>query len=109
MPNMTTAKSTSSQRWLQRQHADPYVKQSKVLGYRSRAAFKLLEIQKKDNILQPGMTIIDLGAAPGGWSEVAVKILGNKGRIIALDRLPMEFINGVDIVQGDFTESATVI
>ena len=77
-------------------------------GYRSRAIYKLIEIQQKDHILKPGMTVIDLGAAPGGWTEYAVKQLGRQGRMIALDILPMEPVAGVEIIQGDFREDAVL-
>ncbi len=96
------SKTKSSGRWLERQHSDPYVQQAKALGYRSRAAYKLQEIQEKDKIFAKGMTVVDLGAAPGGWSQMAVKYIGQTGSVYALDILPMEPINGVDIVIGDF-------
>lgn len=94
----------SSKLWLTEHFSDSYVKEAKNLGYRSRSAFKLLEIQKKDNIVKPGMTIVDLGASPGGWSQVAVKLLKGNGQIIALDILNMEDIERVDFIQGDFRE-----
>lgn len=80
-----------------------YVKRAREEGYRSRAVFKLEEIQRTDRILRPGMTVVDLGAAPGGWSQLAAKILRGKGRIIALDILPMDEIAGVEFIQGDFS------
>ena len=83
---------------------DEYVRRAQQEGYRSRAIYKLIEIQQKDKLLKPGMTVIDLGAAPGSWSEYAVRKLGGKGRMIALDILPMEPIEGVEIIQGDFRE-----
>jgi len=95
-------KSSSSKRWLERQEADPYVQKARAAGYRSRAAYKLLEINERDQLLRKGITVIDLGAAPGGWSQVAVNAVGRQGRVIALDILPMELIKGVDIVLGDF-------
>lgn len=101
---MAKARTKSSARWLERQEADPYTQQARKQGYRGRAAFKLLEIQQRDKILAKGMRVVDLGAAPGGWSQVAVKILGQSGQLIALDKLPMESLAGVDIVQGDFQE-----
>jgi 23S rRNA (uridine2552-2'-O)-methyltransferase len=101
-------KSSSSKAWLKEHFNDPYVKEAQRLGYRSRAVFKLLELQERDKIFKPGMTIIDLGAAPGGWSQLAVKYIGRKGRLIALDILPMEPIEGVEFIQGDFTEEAVV-
>jgi len=98
------SKSKSSHRWLERQHSDVYTQRAKQQGYRSRAAFKLLEIQLKDKIFRTGMTVIDLGAAPGGWSQVASKIIGEAGQVIAIDILPIEPLPGVDTVQGDFQE-----
>jgi 23S rRNA (uridine2552-2'-O)-methyltransferase len=98
------ARSKSSKRWLNEHFDDEYVRRAQQEGYRSRAIYKLIEIQQKDHILKPGMTVIDLGAAPGGWSEYAVKKLGGKGRIIALDILPMEPVSGVEIILGDFRE-----
>jgi len=98
------ARSKSSGRWLQRHFKDAYVRQAQQAGYRSRAAFKLLEINERDHILRPGMTIIDLGAAPGGWTQVAAKIVGERGRIIALDVLPMDSMPGVRFIHGDFRE-----
>ncbi len=98
------ARSKSSSRWLQRHFADDYVRRAQQAGYRSRAVYKLLEIQERDRILRPGMVVVDLGAAPGGWSQVAAKIVGKRGRVIALDILPIEPMDGVEIVQGDFRE-----
>lgn len=98
------ARSKSSNRWLQEHFNDTYVKRAQQEGYRSRAVFKLLEIQDKDNLLRPGMTVVDLGAAPGGWSEVAVRLVGERGRVVALDILPMDAIAGVEFIQGDFRE-----
>ena len=83
---------------------DEYVKKAQALGYRSRAVFKLIEIQEKDKIIKPGINIVDLGAAPGGWSEYASKIVGKKNKVIALDLLAIEPIEGVDFIQGDFRE-----
>lgn len=96
-------KSKSSRRWLKEHFDDPYVKLAQQKGYRSRAVFKLLEIQEKDKLIQPGMSVVDLGAAPGGWSETVKKIVGEKGRVLALDILPMMPIPGVEFIQGDFT------
>ncbi len=98
------AKSKSSKKWLKEHFDDEYVQRAHKEGYRSRAIYKLIEIQKKDKILKAGMTVIDLGAAPGGWTEYAVRQLGKKGRMIALDILPMEPIVGAQIIQGDFRE-----
>ena len=97
------AKASSSHRWLQRQGKDPYVKQARADGYRSRAAFKLLEIDERDKLLRPGATVIDLGAAPGGWSQVAAGAVGRQGRVIAMDILAMQPLANVTILQGDFT------
>ncbi len=83
---------------------DEYVKKAKEMGYRSRSTFKLVEIQQKDKIIKPGMNVIDLGAAPGGWSDFARKIIGKKNKVIALDLLPIDPIDGVDFIQGDFRE-----
>lgn len=96
-----TKKSKSSRQWLQRQHSDTYVKRAVSEGYRSRAAYKLMELNARDNFLRSGMTIVDLGAAPGGWSQVAVEIVG-AGNVIAVDLLPIDSIDGVDIILGDF-------
>ena len=103
------ARSKSSKRWLSEHFDDEYVRRAQQEGYRSRAIYKLIEIQQKDHLFKPGMTVIDLGAAPGGWSEYAVKKLGGKGRMIALDILPMEPIAGVEIIQGDFREDAVLV
>jgi 23S rRNA (uridine2552-2'-O)-methyltransferase len=102
------SRSKSSKRWLQEHHHDAYVLKAREQGYRSRAVFKLEQIQHKDRILKPGQFVLDLGAAPGGWSEYASQIVGHTGRIIAIDLLPMEPIAGVEFVQGDFTEQDTL-
>lgn len=101
-------KSQSSRQWLKDHFTDPYVLQAQKEGYRSRAVYKLLEIQEKDKIIRPGMTIVDLGAAPGGWSQVCTKLLHHKGTIIALDLLPLEPLPGVTFIQGDFRETDTL-
>ena len=98
------AKSKSSKNWLKEHEDDLWVKRARDEGYRSRASFKLLEIQKSDNLIKPGMTVVDLGSAPGGWSQIAVRLVGKKGKVIASDILPMDGISGVNFVQGDFTE-----
>ncbi len=98
------AKSKSSKGWLKEHFDDEFVRRSQQDGYRSRAIYKLIEIDKKDRLVKPGMTIIDLGAAPGGWSEYCVNKLGKKGTMVALDILPMEPIDGVTIIEGDFRE-----
>ncbi|HCM62917.1 MAG TPA: 23S rRNA (uridine(2552)-2'-O)-methyltransferase [Morganella sp. (in: Bacteria)] len=97
-------RSASSSRWLQEHFSDKYVLQAQKKGLRSRAWFKLEEIQQGDNIFKPGMTIVDLGAAPGGWSQYAVNHIGQSGRVIACDLLPMDPIVGVDFLQGDFRD-----
>ena len=94
----------SSKQWLRRHVTDPYVKKAREQGYRSRAAFKLLELDAVEKILKPGMTVVDLGAAPGGWSQVAAKKVGPKGTVIAIDLLQIAPISGVTVVQGDFRE-----
>lgn len=98
----------SSKRWMHEHVRDPYVKQALVDGYRSRAAYKLLELDDKDKIFKHGMTVIDLGAAPGSWSMIAREQIGDTGKVIALDRLPMDPIAGVTFIQGDFTEDAVL-
>ncbi len=100
------AKSKSSKIWLKEHFDDEYVRRSQQDGYRSRAIYKLIEIDKKDHLVKPGMTVIDLGAAPGGWSEYCVKKLDKKGAMVALDILPMDPIEGVTIIEGDFREDA---
>lgn len=104
---MSKSHSKSSKQWLQRQNNDDYVKRAQKEGFRSRAVYKLLEINQRDKILKPGMTVVDLGAAPGGWSQVVAPIV-KPGRVIALDILPIEPIEGVDIIQGDFKEDAVL-
>ncbi|MCP4934575.1 MAG: 23S rRNA methyltransferase, partial [bacterium] len=94
----------SSRRWLARNAKDEYIKRSRREGYRSRAAFKLLEIEKKDHLFKHGQHIVDLGASPGGWSQVAQRLIGDKGRVVAMDLLPMQQIQGVEFIQGDFRE-----
>ncbi len=98
----------SSSEWLRRHVNDPYVKQAQHDGYRSRSAYKLIELNEKDRLINPGMRIIDLGSAPGGWSQVAGKLVGRKGRVLATDILPMDPIDNVDFVQGDFNDDAVV-
>ena len=102
------ARSKSSGRWLKEHFDDHYVRQSQKEGWRSRASYKLLEIQEKDHIFRLGSKVVDLGAAPGGWSQVAVQLVGEQGRVVASDILPMDAIAGVDFVQGDFTEEAVL-
>ncbi|MGF2734048.1 23S rRNA (uridine(2552)-2'-O)-methyltransferase RlmE [Marinobacter sp. DUT-1] len=98
------ARSKSSDRWLKEHFDDVWVRKSQEEGYRSRASYKLVELDKKDKLFRPGQLVVDLGAAPGGWSQVAVERVGDKGVVIASDILPMDPIAGVDFVQGDFTE-----
>jgi 23S rRNA (uridine2552-2'-O)-methyltransferase len=99
-------KSKSSKSWLKEHFDDTYVKRSQAMGYRSRSSFKLLEIDEKDKLLQPGMLVVDLGAAPGGWSQVAVQRVGKNGLVIASDILAIEPLPGVEFLQGDFTEQS---
>lgn len=100
------ARSKSSNRWLEEHVNDPYVKQAQKDGYRSRASYKLLELHDKDRLIRPGMLVLDLGSTPGGWSQVARRTMGAKGRVLATDILAMEPIDGVEFIQGDFTEDA---
>ncbi|TLY50240.1 MAG: 23S rRNA (uridine(2552)-2'-O)-methyltransferase RlmE [Gammaproteobacteria bacterium] len=102
------ARSKSSTRWLQEHFSDPYVKRAQAEGWRSRAVFKLEELLQRDALLTPGMNVVDLGAAPGGWSQMVRERLGDKGRVIALDILPMQGIAGVDFIEGDFREEAVL-
>jgi 23S rRNA (uridine2552-2'-O)-methyltransferase len=98
------AKNKTSRQWVHDHINDPYVKQAQAQGYRSRAAFKLLQIDERDRLLSPGKVVVDLGSTPGGWSQVASKKTSPGGRVIALDLLPMEPIPGVQFIQGDFRE-----
>ena len=98
-------KSQSSKLWLERQLNDPYVVRAKREGFRSRAAFKLIEIDDKHRLLKPGARVVDLGAAPGGWSQVAAKRIGARGRIVAIDILKMDAITGVEFAQIDFLDA----
>jgi len=102
------SRSGSSKRWLQEHFDDKYVKEAKKQGLRSRAVFKIDELDAKDKLIKPGMTVIDLGAAPGGWSQYATKKVGSSGKVIACDILPMDSIAGVDFLQGDFREEAVL-
>ena len=102
------ARSRSSARWLREHFSDPYVRRAQAGGWRSRAVFKLEELIERDRLLRPGMVVVDLGAAPGGWSQVARGRLGDNGRVIALDVLPMQGIGGVEFVLGDFREEAVL-
>jgi len=97
-------RSKTSKKWLKDHFDDVYVKKSKEEGYRSRASYKLLEIQRRDMLFKSGMTVLDLGAAPGGWSQVAAELVGERGRVLASDILPMDSIANVEFVQGNFAE-----
>lgn len=99
------ARSKSSNGWLQEHFKDQYVKASQEDGYRSRASYKLIELNDKDRLIKPAMTVVDLGAAPGGWSQVAADLVGHKGFVLASDILPMDSLAGVEFVEGDFTEA----
>ena len=101
-------RSKSSQRWLKEHFSDPFVKKAQAEGLRSRAAYKLEELLARDRLIRPGMSVVDLGAAPGGWSQMARKVLGDKGRVIALDILEMPPIAGVEFIHGDFREDAVL-
>ena len=102
------ARSKSSTRWLREHFTDEYVRRAQAEGYRSRAVYKLLEIQEKDRLLQPGATVVDLGAAPGGWSQLAARLVGPRGAVIALDILPLEPLAGMEFIQGDFRETVVL-
>lgn len=99
----------SGSAWMHEHVTDPYVKKAQQDGYRSRAAYKLLEIDTRDQLLRPGMTVVDLGAAPGSWCQVAVLKMKKQGRVLAIDLLPMAPILGVDSLEGDFTEQAALV
>lgn len=100
-------KRTSSSRWKQRQARDPFVRRARAAGLRSRAVFKLDEIHRKDRLLRAGDVVVDLGAAPGSWSAFASSIVGDQGRVLAVDVLPLDELPGVDYIQGDFTDEVT--
>ncbi|HQW08253.1 MAG TPA: 23S rRNA (uridine(2552)-2'-O)-methyltransferase RlmE [Steroidobacteraceae bacterium] len=100
------ARSRSSHRWMQQHVSDPFVKQAQKDGYRSRASYKLIELNEKDRLIRPGMLVMDLGSAPGGWSQVAGRLVGEKGRVLATDILPMDPVRNVEFIQGDFTEES---
>lgn len=105
---LRTAKgrSTGSQEWLRRQLNDPYVRAAQAAGYRSRAAFKLKELDEKFHLLKPHARVVDLGAAPGGWTQVAVHVVGDRGKVVGLDLLPMDEVAGATLLQGDFQDAA---
>lgn len=98
----------SSKAWMREHVTDPYVKRAKAEGLRSRAAYKLQQLDARDKLLRPGMTVIDLGAAPGGWSQVAAQAVGRSGRVIALDLLEMVPVPGVQVICGDFSDDAVL-
>ena len=103
-----TKRRPSSQAWLKEHFTDPYVQRAKAEGFRSRAIYKLEEMDRKVNLLHPGQVVLDLGAAPGGWSQYARRKIGRHGRVVAMDILPMDAINGVEFVLGDFREDAVL-
>jgi 23S rRNA (uridine2552-2'-O)-methyltransferase len=100
--------SKTSRQWMREHVRDPYVQLAQKEGYRSRAAYKLLEIDARDHLLRPGMVVVDLGASPGGWAQVASAKVGSAGKVIALDILPMDPLGGVDFILGDFRDDALV-
>jgi len=102
------ARSKSSNNWLQEHVSDPFVKQAQRDGYRSRSSYKLIQLNERDHLIRPGMLIVDLGSAPGGWSQVATRLAGERGRVIATDILAMDPLKNVDFIQGDFTEEAVL-
>jgi 23S rRNA (uridine2552-2'-O)-methyltransferase len=102
------ARTRTSKAWMREHVNDVYVQKAKQAGYRSRSAYKLLEIQEKDKLVRPGMAVVDLGAAPGGWSQVLASLVGAQGQVIAVDLLEMEPLRGVELIRGDFLEKATL-
>jgi 23S rRNA (uridine2552-2'-O)-methyltransferase len=102
------ARTKSSAEWLQRHVNDPYVKQAQKDGYRSRAAYKLIQLNDRDRFLKPNQLVVDLGSAPGGWSQVAARQIGRRGRVVATDILPMDAVANVEFIQGDFTDEAVL-
>ena len=103
---MANARPKNSRDWVQRHLNDPFVKKAQEEGYRSRAVYKLQEIDDRERFLKPGAVVVDLGSAPGGWSQLAIKKVGSKGKVVAIDLLPMEPISGVIFIQADFSEEA---
>lgn len=101
-------RSQSSYEWLKEHFTDPYVKRAKAEGWRSRAIYKLEQMDRKEKLIKPGMVVLDLGAAPGGWSQYARRHVGKAGRVVAMDILPMDAILGVEFVQGDFREESVM-
>jgi 23S rRNA (uridine2552-2'-O)-methyltransferase len=102
------ARTKTSKAWMREHVTDPYVRRAKQEGYRSRSAYKLIEVLEKDKLVRPGMTVVDLGAAPGGWSQVLAPLVGSAGRVIALDVLEMAPVERVAFIRGDFSETATL-
>ena len=102
------ARSKSSNDWMKEHFDDHYVKMAQKAGYRSRSTFKLEEIDKKDKLIRPGMIVVDLGSAPGGWSDYALRKMGDKGMVVALDILPMTPLSGVHFIEGDFREDSVL-
>jgi 23S rRNA (uridine2552-2'-O)-methyltransferase len=102
------ARTKSSAGWLREHVTDPYVKQAQKDGYRSRSSYKLIQLNEKDRLIRPGMLIVDLGSAPGGWSQVAGRLVGAKGKVVATDILRMDPLPNVEFIQGDFTEQAVL-
>jgi 23S rRNA (uridine2552-2'-O)-methyltransferase len=102
------ARTKTSKAWMHEHVTDPYVRRAKQEGYRSRSAYKLIEVLEKDKLVRPGMTVVDLGAAPGGWSQVLAPLVGSAGRVIALDVLEMAPVERVAFIRGDFSETATL-
>jgi 23S rRNA (uridine2552-2'-O)-methyltransferase len=102
------ARTKTSKAWMHEHVTDVYVRRAKQEGYRSRSAYKLLEILEKDKLVRPGMTVVDLGAAPGGWSQVLAPLVGSKGQVIALDILEMEPLRGAALIRGDFSDESTL-
>lgn len=105
----SSKRSASSARWIAEHESDPYVLEARRQGFRSRAVFKLKEIQERDKLLKPGQVVVDLGAAPGGWSQFARPLVGTRGVVMALDILPMDPLPGVDFIQGDFRDDAVLL
>ena len=103
------AKRSSSSRWKSRQEKDPFVRRARMEGYRSRAVFKLIEMHERDRLIASGDTVVDLGATPGGWSQFAAAIVGDRGRVIAIDIIPMDPIDGVTFIHGDFREDEILV
>lgn len=103
-----TGRTRKGKRWMDEHVDDEFVRRAKQEGWRSRAVYKLVEIQEKDRIIKPGMTVVDLGAAPGAWSQYAAQLVGSRGRVVAVDLLPMASLAGVEIIEGDFREQETL-